>query len=52
MELIISSLCGFSGHGTHLLTRGNEVWVLVRNLFVSFQAEEVSDGSGDRETNG
>ena len=38
MELIISSLCGFPGHGTHLLTRGNEVRVLVRNLFVSFYA--------------
>jgi len=38
MKLIISSLCGFPGHGTHLLTRGNEVRVLVRNLFVSFYA--------------
>src|SRR5262245_6122775 len=38
MELIIPSLCGFPGHGTHLLTRGNEVRVLVRNLLVSFEA--------------
>src|SRR5262245_17671136 len=38
MELIISSLCGFPGHGTHHLTRGNEVRVLVRNLLVSFEA--------------
>src|SRR5262249_25568967 len=38
IELIISSLCGFPGHGTHLLTRGNEVRVLVRNLFVLFQS--------------
>src|SRR5215204_2005147 len=38
MELKISSLCGFSGHGIHLLTRGNEVRVLVRNLFVSLEA--------------
>jgi hypothetical protein len=36
MELIISSLCGLPSHGTHLLTRGDEVRVLVRNLFVSF----------------
>src|SRR5215469_10604894 len=37
-ELIISSLRRDSGHGSHLLTRGNEVRVLVCDVFVSLQA--------------